>query len=1012
MINTRQIYLAYRKLKGHSYYDNASLQLKYKIAEWESHLTSGHFDCNEKNFQYIFEKYTEEFKVFINNGSISDDFFTQYDISINFEIKKLEDAPTHPPRYITNNPNNNNLNILSCNYIVDLPIEFQLIGVLWLMFLNKYINPDIYQHNYANQIRKDTISDTNYTNDNTFGTQLSVNNIYWVGYRNWRDKALNKASEILDKHKNATIISLDIQRFYYSARIDLEAILAQSAQLGYLSNSYLNDEDFLRLTEFVIEINRICTNKTKALIYGESTAEFKNKETLLPVGFLPSGAIANLYLLEFDNKVSCLKNCEYYGRYVDDMLFVFSGVEDKRSKDPVSSFLKKHFINSNILTQHGNGYIISGFNNLQIREDKIVMEAFNANGSKAALNIYKKKLAERSSEYRFILDDNDTLDAFENSAYNLRFSESINKIRSIEAFKEDKLGASQYLARKISLASYVSATSGKHNRTCKEEQKQILNFFKGRNCITFNFLWEKVATLFILQGHIKSLNEFIRQVNIAINKVRISKNAVNHLDKNSIQQSLKNSLRMSISMAVAINPNIFDEISELKGNETWHIKVNELRTANLFRHHRIGLSCSNYTALIKDNHSNLFKGFNDISGISKWEPNITFWLSPRFVTLGEISSMCFKSAIENSDLKALSEIQTQAKTIFNKINYEWTSFYGGVNHKEVILYKHENCEGTIHPAETIIYDQHKCKKGEARCNKLIGLVNMQVMKDDWMLSLNSKSNISLKRKEKLCRIIKEAVRQEYKTDLLILPELATPVNWIDFLIAQCKEHQIGIITGLEYIITKNGVALNIAVAIIPIQIGRYFKDCIIIPRVKNHYAPKEKRMIQKHGLKIPNISPPSYDIIHWRNSYFSIYNCYELANIVDRSIMFGKVDFIVATELNADINYYSDVIGSLTRDLHCFVIQVNTSEYGDSRIMQPSDTTHSKKLFVKGGQNSIVMIDKIDIAELRTKQLEYIKNYNSTEVKELQPLAPLYIKQTPPRYPEEYIIKRIEDASL
>ena len=77
------------------------------------------------------------------------------------------------------------------------------------------------------------------------------------------------------------------------------------------------------------------------------------------------------------------------------------------------------------------------------------------------------------------------------------------------------------------------------------------------------------------------------------------------------------------------------------------------------------------------------------------------------------------------------------------------------------------------------------------------------------------------------------------------------------------------------------------------------------------------------------------------NIYFSVYCCYELTSIVDRSLFQVYADMMIAVEWNKDINYYSNILESLSRDMHCYCIQVNTSDYGDSRITRPSKTEGS-----------------------------------------------------------------------
>ena len=74
----------------------------------------------------------------------------------------------------------------------------------------------------------------------------------------------------------------------------------------------------------------------------------------------------------------------------------------------------------------------------------------------------------------------------------------------------------------------------------------------------------------------------------------------------------------------------------------------------------------------------------------------------------------------------------------------------------------------------------------------------------------------------------------------------------------------------------------------------------------------------------------------------------------------------------ADVSYYSNIIESLSRDLHRYCVQVNSSDFGDSRIVAPKDSVLKDLIKTKGGQNSCILVDAIDIKALRDFQmLEY-----------------------------------------
>lgn len=299
------------------------------------------------------------------------------------------------------------------------------------------------------------------------------------------------------------------------------------------------------------------------------------------------------------------------------------------------------------------------------------------------------------------------------------------------------------------------------------------------------------------------------------------------------------------------------------------------------------------------------------------------------------------------------------------------------------------------------------------CDKTIGIVNMKVESTNYVSSLNSNPVLSKTRSVALNRILDESDRQ--KCEVLVLPELSVPFQWIELLATQSQRKKMAIVSGLEYVINKAGEAFNIVATFLPIQWAKYKTDCIPVLRLKNHYAPSEKQMIVNNDRKCPkSLSPANscYNLFHWRNSYFTVYNCFELASIEDRALMKGKIDFLIATELNRDVLYYSDIVGSLVRDLHCFVIQCNTSQFGDSRIMQPTESILKNMVRVKGGKSEAVLAEIIEISSLRKQQKESVKKYANPKkeaeekAKKKAKKVDREFKDTPPGFNEYDIMTR------
>ena len=161
----------------------------------------------------------------------------------------------------------------------------------------------------------------------------------------------------------------------------------------------------------------------------------------------------------------------------------------------------------------------------------------------------------------------------------------------------------------------------------------------------------------------------------------------------------------------------------------------------------------------------------------------------------------------------------------------------------------------------------------------------------------------------------------------------------------------------------------------PFKIQAGYKNCYVSLRIKNHYSPQEQYDLEKYRLKIP-VGDIHYERFIWKKIAFSVYNCYELSDISHRSIFRNKVDLLVAVEWNKDTNYYSNIVESCIRDLHCYMVQVNTSQFGDSRIATPKKSEELNILRVSGGDNSVLLKTQIDFQPLRDFQ---VREYDPTD---------------------------------
>jgi len=203
-------------------------------------------------------------------------------------------------------------------------------------------------------------------------------------------------------------------------------------------------------------------------------------------------------------------------------------------------------------------------------------------------------------------------------------------------------------------------------------------------------------------------------------------------------------------------------------------------------------------------------------------------------------------------------------------------------------------------------------------------------------------NVSRQRKKVLSELLNDVVKHgvrhpDQRVDLLVLPEVSVPHRWATFITRWAKDHQVGVICGLEHRVDDRSRAWNELLAALPFRGENGSKECAPIRRLKKHYSPEEEFQLTNNRLAVPKFRTRSrYQLFQWRGASFAVYNCYELASLEDRCLFKGMVDFIVCSEFNKDVSYFSNIVESAARDLHCYVIQVNSAQFGDSRVVSPS----------------------------------------------------------------------------
>jgi len=1056
-----EVFSAYKKLKHYFYYDNTSLFIRQRIADFESNIHA--LVLENATYESTFEAKMQEIASNLNiKGSKYWNKYFADSISIKLTPKSFI-RKQHA--FYTNHTEEKDLELGRVNTFIDCEIEVHIISVLWIMYAGRYLSSFVDKDNYAYQLE---------LTEEEEGEEEVVNGLrlykpYFIQYQNWRDKAIEKAEQLLEEKKDITILSLDIKDYFNSVRIDVNDL---KVELYNRRPSLKDDKKIDKLFNLLQNINYTYTQKIKKV----KTIELQNdKKCVLPIGLLSSGLLGNLYLRKLDEDIKEQLNPGYYGRYVDDLLFVLTNVKvEHGALYPINDFLSKYFVGrklldfykpnesdkiwkSKIFTVKGiktprylyappvpNSltkeefvkfmwaaetvkFNIKLFPDLIIQSGKVILQDLNHKESPAIINKFKKNLEKNRSEFRFLPDEEKVDREFDEEAFSLHYNDSVNKLRSIKEFSEDKYGASKYLAGKIFATSYSD------EKPDKKTTKQILTFFKGIVSLSFHTLWEKVATYFIVNEQPDSLLMFYKQTIKSIQNIEFSHyedDILVTVIKEQLKNDLVNFLKIAIATPLAFNPTFYVAVSKdherAAFSEILQI-ARAIRSANMFRHAWVALPALNFTNYLFENGSNL-----NLLKISEIDKNLNSspnkenmanesslkleinkrlaLLAPRYVNFHELNILEIYKTIRSIDNNTIEQanrfdlIPNNSFKIYWEVNQKW-KHSNNANNDALIEKKRKSY------FEVIPNDSDECiekrgvvikVKGQNKkpINKKIAIANIKINKKNIEQSYLGNPNIDRQRRQELFKLIN--LVEEEKCDLFVLPEVSVPYQWISLLAYQSHRRNIGIVAGLEHWVNSHGFAFNFMATILPIE-RRNYRTCLIKIRLKNHYSHEEKRQLKGYRLLIPEEKNPKpirqYDLFHWNKSYFSVYNCFELANISDRGLFKAKVDFIIASEYNKDVNYFSEIAGSWVRDIHCFFIQVNSSDFGDSRVLQPSASVSRNILQIKGGDNSTIIVGSLRIKELRSFQL---KEYD------LQRDDPEF-KPTPPDFTYTEVEKRIKN---
>ena len=974
--NKKMILGAYKKIKSYYYYDKTILYNKISLAMWESSSHS-------------FVRRVERLAEFMCTleGEIDYDYLTPLLRSVDLipMPKAFDETTSDDIGILIQNSVPKKSTLSKVNFYIKAPVELLILDAIWMILVGKiaYSQSAISTCAYANKPKLDQLY---FDNENLLdGTDFDSNRLfvpYFKQYTAWRNTAFRKIESRYKQKKDSVLISLDLKSYYYLVTFDFDDL-----------PRYLNDDarltEIASLTRIIRQIYIDYTSEMQKY-RGAIPANCQKGQCALPIGLHSSMLIANLYLYELDMAITEQVAPVFYGRYVDDILIVVDKPQD--CEITVTSILHETLVRKEIIKPKGSKeYSVlipnTAPNYLTLQANKIRCLYFDHNEPDALINLLceASNIKASMSEGMQMPDIGFSERSFDEQAYSLGERAGSLKVRDF-LFSSNNYEATLFINDLIRASKNVDVSDSKHREFMVEQIGQILKFYNGRQAVEYRSAWINVFSLILINDQYEFFVKFYQQLLNSINEVIAGQlESIESPKSGIVLNRVKDALfeQLKIAASIAIAPLAIEEtkahIIAAIADSTKQIEVSafsdifenakDIRNANLFNNHFSSFPLISYITATLDVNFSLIKARpQDIVYLAKNSDGILplnerkIQLCPRFIHFDELCLLNFLTHFYEGGNPVSKHID-QLSDVFFKINNLQNAFPSLETNAEV-------CDGiNLHQLSAPI-NTHKPLSGSLKI--ALASVWLDEMKDIQPVLKNPVHDLSPRKKQNLYKLLNEA--RKSNANMIVFPEYYLPIYWIEELYTFSRTNSIAIVCGLRYI-TNSQRAYNYMVVLQPFRANR-FNYTIPLFREKNHYAPAEISALAAEHYECKDPESPSIHLIDWDGIKFSDLMCFELTNIEYRYLLRSKIDVLIVPELNKDTAYFSNIVESASRDLHCFVVQANTSKYGDSRITGPYNSLFKDIIKIKGGENNVLLIGTVNCAEIQQKRRDYPNELN------------------------------------
>lgn len=950
----KMLHGAYKKLKSYYFYDKTLLFIKKKIAEFES---------DDTLFSQTFDKLTEA--LVSEDKGYFDALIAELDYVV---LPKSLAAVSAPPAAIVGTIDHHKT-MAKINFFIDAPIELLIVDCLWTLYLAK-IGHQKYGTStcsYAGKFKSSIF----YTGQDGLyeGIDFESNRCfepYFKNYSKWQRDAFTRLRQGLKK-RDQLMFSLDLKSFYYSVRFKFNTL---HPLLNY--DPRLTEIAFITCVEE--QIYRAYTRLISPYKIGIDIAD---NAVIFPIGLLSPILLRELYLYQFDQNIRKALAPTHYGRYVDDMIIIIPTEVHAGQVTPefiCELLIKRGVIRKKYATQDED-YVFSGFESISIQKRKINCFFFEQDAPNVLIDVAEKQIKCNSSEANLLPEFDLIKDRLNDTAYFFNSMGGSTKIRDIGVLQSNNYAVSRSVTmmKQLIKNTYIPEANRKK---IVEFIEDLLEFYSGSSAFEFIGSWtsifELILQLKILSCDKKRHDPFAQRFYRGIAEYIDHELTLDHLEdkevyakkKPTIYRRLKKCLReqLGISISIAMALDYRWNTTSQKSQKNIEL-AKKFRKSNMFNHNLVTFPLLNYLPFDQISICSFLEIQRDPwsnSDTLTLDQERLYW-TPRFIHLDELLIYHFMQSLQNKRGRLDSRINIE--TIWNRytdLNKITRFATDQIANRRCISVQ----DSKVDLVEVTVSNHHSP-------NFSAGLANTAVTEEDVIQSLlHPEHKMAFQDKEQLFRMANTAIKEN--ASFIAFPEFFVPAVWLKDIARFAQKNNVAVIAGLRYIRNKDR-AFNCTTIIQPCE-HHGFHHAIPLFREKNFYAPEEQECLYKLGYRVENPPHPMYYIVHWDRIQYSTILCFEFTDINSRAGLKSKADALFVPQFNKDTNYFSSIVESASRDLHCFIVQANTSKYGDSRITGPYDTTHKNIVQIKGGTNDVVIIGKLEFEAVKKARQEYEKN--------------------------------------